>query len=268
MGHFSEATAVEATGPGVFTADLDPQWSVGTKLHGGYLLAVVARAAGQLADDHEHLQAISGSFPSAPEPGPAEIKIEVLARSRTLTQLRASLTQDGKPRVEALVTQSKLTDEGPWWSGLEPVGLPDEQDCVQLPPKAPGAGFDVPLLEVVEARLDPKALGFAAGQPGRTGAVASWQRMADGSDWDPLSLLVALDPVPPVSFELGAPGWAPTLQMSAFIRRLPASGPVRVNMFATDVGANRMDETAYAWDSKGRLVAQALQLAAPRVPKN
>jgi YD repeat-containing protein len=29
-----------------------------------------------------------------------------------------------------------------------------------------------------------------------------------------------------------------------------------------------MDETAFAWDSKGRLVAQATQFAAVRIPKS
>jgi Thioesterase-like superfamily len=82
-----------------------------------------------------------------------------------------------------------------------------------------------------------------------------------------LSLLVALDPVPPVTFDLGLSGWVPTLQMSVYVRRLPAPGPIKVRMHANDVSGERIDETAFAWDSKGRLVAQAMQFAAVRVPK-
>jgi acyl-Coa thioesterase superfamily protein/acyl-CoA thioesterase superfamily protein len=266
VGTFTEATAVKQTQPNTFDVLLDEQWSVGTKLHGGYLLAVVARAAGEVAT-HPHLTAISGAFPAAPVPGPATVQVELLKAGGSQTQLRARLTQNDQICLETLVTQGTLTDEDPWWSNTEPVELPDEQDCYRSPADVPGIAFRVPLLDVVESRLDPKALGFAAGKPAQRGSIAGWQRLADGSDWDPLSLLVALDPAPPVTFDLGIPGWVPTLQLSAHIRRLPAPGALRVNLHANDVTGNRMDETALAWDSKGRLVAQAMQFAAVRVPR-
>ncbi|MCE7006849.1 thioesterase family protein [Kibdelosporangium philippinense] len=266
MGSFKEATAVEKVGDGEFKADLDAQWSVGTKLHGGYLLAVLGRAAAELSE-HPHLTAISGSFPMAPDPGPATVHVEFLQASRTLTQLRARLSQNGKPCVEALITQGTLTDNDPWWTNFQAPEMLAEQDCVRFAGKPPGATFEVPILDVVEARIDPSTTGWAMGEPTRTGSISTWQRLADGSDWDPLSLLVALDPVPPVSFELGAPGWAPTLQMSAYIRRLPAPGSVQVQLNASDVTNNRMDEAAFAWDSSGRVVAQANQFAAVRVPR-
>jgi hypothetical protein len=265
MGNFKEATAIEAAGPGEFTISLDAQWSIGGKLHGGYLLAVVARAAAELAG-HPHLTAISAAFPAAPEPGLATLQVEVLSVSRSMTQLRSRLTQNGTVCVEALVTQGTLTEDDPWWSGLEQPTMPREQDCPRVPVEAPG--FNVALMEVVETRIDPAVLGFVVGQPSKQGTIATWQRLADGSDWDPLSLLVALDASPPVSFDLGVPGWAPTLQMSAYIRRLPAPGSIGVRMHANELGGNRMDEAAFAWDSSGRLVAQAIQYAGVRMPKD
>jgi hypothetical protein len=263
VGTFSEATAVEQAGPGTFKVVLDEQWSIGTKLHGGYLLAVVARAAGEVAT-HPHLTAISGAFPAAPVPGLAEVQVELLKAGGSQTQLRASLVQGGQVCLSALVTQGKLADEDSWWSNLDPVELPDEQDCPRSPSSVPG-GFTVPLLDVVETRLDPQAVGFAVGKPSQRGAIATWQRLADGTDWDPLSLLVALDPVPPITYDLGIAGWVPTLQMSAYIRRLPAPGSVKVNMHANDITGSRMDETAFAWDAKNGLVAQATQFAAVRI---
>ncbi|WP_158887394.1 thioesterase family protein [Amycolatopsis anabasis] len=272
MGTFQEATAVVprggAAGLHEFDATLDEQWAVGTKLHGGYLLAVLGRAAAQVTGaGHPHLTAVSGSFVQAPEPGPAVIAVEVLRAGRGSTQLRARLAQGNRSCAEALLTQGLLNHDDAWWSGLEPVQLPDEQECFRSPAEAPGAGFRVPLMDVVETRLDPGHLGFAVGKPAGKGEIAGWQRLANGDDWDPLSLLVALDPVPPVSYDLGIQGWAPTVQLSAYLRRLPAPGPVRVQMRANDVGGDRMDEVAYAWDSKDRLVAQATQLAAVRVPE-
>lgn len=44
MGHFQTATALTRRGSGtVFDAELDPQWTIGAKLHGGYLLALPPR---------------------------------------------------------------------------------------------------------------------------------------------------------------------------------------------------------------------------------
>ncbi|AEV85177.1 hypothetical protein ACWT_4157 [Actinoplanes sp. SE50] len=120
------------------------------------------------------------------------------------------------------------------------------------------------LLDVVDHRLDPSCLGFAVGQPSSTGQVSGWLRLSDGTDWDPWSLLVALDPSPPISLTLGIQGWAPTVSLTAYLRRLPAPGPLRMTMRAAEVTSGRMDETALLWDSKGALVAQATQLAAVR----
>jgi hypothetical protein len=268
MIDFLTATAVEPRGEdGGFDVELDAQWSVDTRLHGGYLLAVLGRAAGQTAPPaHPHLTSVSGTFLTPPDPGAAQVTVEILRAGREVTHLRARLTQEGTPRVEALISQGRLSEADAWWSGLEPVDLPAEADCFLVPRDAPGAGFPVPLMDAVESRLDPGAIGFAVGAPSRQGAIAGWQRLADGTAWDPLSLLVALDPVPPVSYDLGVPGWAPTLSLTAYIRRLPAPGPLRVRMTATEVTENRMDEVAHAWDAKGRLVAQATQFAAIRLP--
>ncbi|GLZ14133.1 hypothetical protein Acsp04_43680 [Actinomadura sp. NBRC 104425] len=250
-----------------FDADLDAQWSVGDKLHGGYVLAVMARAAARTASPaHPHPVAVSATFLRAPKPGPVVISVDVLREGRSVSQLHARMSQDGRPMVDALICQERLGDADPWWSAEPPAELPDRQDCVLVGKEPPGGGFPVPLMEVVEEHIDPGVLGFAAGEPSRRGLVQGWQRLADGTDWDPCSLLVALDMVPPASFDLALPGRAPTIQLTAYIRRLPAPGPVRVRMQATDVGGGRMDETVHVWDSKDRLVAQGSQLAAVRMP--
>ncbi|GAB3874443.1 thioesterase family protein [Kibdelosporangium lantanae] len=268
MGTFSAATAVTPVGPNTFDVELDGTWSIGTKLHGGYLLAVVARAAGELAE-HPHLTAISGAFPFAPEPGPARVEVELFNAGRSQSQLRASLVQDGKVCLAALVTQGVLTENDPTWTSVEPFAMPPEDECPRTPSTFTGVGdpFRIPLMDVVETRLAPENAGFAVGKPGRTGSLGTYHRLADGTDWDPLSLLVALDPVPPITFDLGVPGWVPTLQMSAYIRRLPAPGSVKVRMTGGDITGNRLDETALAWDGKDRLVAQAVQFAGVRMPR-
>ncbi|MFI6173711.1 thioesterase family protein [Nocardia sp. NPDC051052] len=265
MQTFAEATAVLPS-DNAFAADLDPQWAIGDKLHGGYLMAVLARAA-TACSEHSDLTAISASFLAPPAPGAARIAVEVLRAGRNSTQLRARLEQNGRPCIEALITLGLLEDSDPWWTTSTAPTVPAEHGCFHSPANPPGAPFPVPLLEVVEHRLDPSTLGFVAGRPSMAGRIAAWLRLADGSDWDSLSLLIALDPIPPASLTLGLPGWAPTTSFTGYLRRRPAPGPLRVIMQATDVTADRMHETAETWDSAGNLVAWATQLAAVRVPR-
>ena len=57
----------------------------------------------------------------------------------------------------------------------------------------------------------------------------------------------------------------PTLELTAYVRALPAPGPVRVLHKAQLIEGNRVDEACFVWDSRGRLVAQATQLAGIRL---
>lgn len=267
MGIFEKATAVTTVGDGVYDVDISEQWAVGIKPQGGYLLGIMARAAADMVTDtHPHLQSITSTFLRSPDIGPATVHVDVLRAGRGVSQVHASLVQNDAPCVDAVLVQGVLHDSDPWWSVATPAELPDESDCVRMPRRAPGAQFEVPLMDMVEHRLDPSGLGFTRGAPGGAGSVGGWIRLADGATWDPMSLLIALDSTPPAAFDLGLVGWAPTIQLSAYIRRLPAPGPVRVRTHATDIGDDRMDETTYAWDSKGRLVGQATQLTGVRIP--
>ncbi|WP_107655743.1 thioesterase family protein [Nocardia suismassiliense] len=263
MQTLTEATAVTPSGINAFAADLSPQWAVGDKLHGGYLMTVMARAA-EARSEHPHLTAISATFLAPPSPGAATVTVEVLRAGRTSTQLRARLEQNGRPCTEALITLGLLEDSAPWWTTSTTPAIPAEHECFHSPSNPPGAPFPVPLLDVVEHRLDPATLGFVVGEPSMQGRIATWLRLADGSDWDSFALPIALDPIPPASLTLGLPGWAPTISFTAYLRRHPAPGPLHVTMQATDVTSDRMHETAEIWDSKNNLVAFATQLAAVR----
>ncbi|GAA0551733.1 thioesterase family protein [Paractinoplanes ferrugineus] len=262
MKTFAEATAVHG-GDGVYQAELDPQWAIGDKLHGGYLMAILCRAvAGDAA--LAHLVAVTTTFLRPPKAGPATVRVELLRAGRTSGQFRARLEQDGTSCAEALVTQGELDESAAFWSSATTPEMTAEDDCVLLPSNPPGAQFPVHLLDVVEHRISPADLGFALGQPSQSGRIASWLRLADGADWDPLSMLVALDPAPPISLTLGITGWAPTITLTAYLRRLPAPGPLRVTMHSTEILGGRMDEVVFVWDAKDNLVAQATQLAGVR----
>ena len=78
MSAFNKATAVQPReGGGVYDVDLDLGWSIGGKPNGGYLLAILARAATE-AVDRPHPLAVSGHFLRPPDGGAAEVRVETV----------------------------------------------------------------------------------------------------------------------------------------------------------------------------------------------
>ena len=120
-------------------------------------------------------------------------------------------------------------------------------------------------MEQIEVRLEPAASGFTNGQPSGTGELRGWLTLPRGEDFGPASLLFAVDAYPPATFDIEFAGWVPTLSMTAFVRALPAPGPVRVLQRAHLIDGQRVDESCFIWDSAGRLVAQGMQLAGIRL---
>ena len=78
-------------------------------------------------------------------------------------------------------------------------------------------------------------------------------------------LLLALDAMPPVAFDLGLLGWTPTLELTAHIRARPAPGWLRVALSTDNLSGGFLEEDAVIWDSTDRLVAQSRQLCGVRM---
>ncbi|GAB1640874.1 thioesterase family protein [Krasilnikovia sp. MM14-A1259] len=268
MAGFVEATQVAARTDGTtFDVELDPRWTIGDKPNGGYLLAVLARAAtaAEAGAPHPHPLAASATYLAAPTVGPAVVEVTPLRTGRSASQMRARLVQGGQVCVEALFTLGKLDPEAaPRWADSPAVELPPEEDCALIPVEPPGAGVKVNLMEEVEQRLDPAVLGFAFGMPSERAELRGWLRFADGTPADPIALLFVADSFPPATLPIGSVGWVPTLELTVYVRAVPAPGPLRVRQIARLVEDGLVDEVCEVWDSRGRLVAQATQLAKVR----
>jgi acyl-coenzyme A thioesterase PaaI-like protein len=264
---FATASAVAPAGEdGTYAVRLDPGWTVGGKLNGGYLLATMGRAAADVAP-HPHVLAASAHFLSAPEHGPARVDTTVLRTGRRATQVRARLAQEERVHAEALLTLGRLAgDAVPTFSDAPPAATPPLEDCPRVPSDPPGGPASrVALFDEVEVRLDPDTLGFAGGQPGGVNELRGWLRFADGHEADPLTLLFVLDAFPPATLDLGSSGWVPTLELTTYVRAVPAPGPLRVRQRARHVEDGLVDELCEVWDVRDRLVAHATQLAAVRM---
>lgn len=261
---FSDLTQLSAVGNGRYAATVDPAWTIGGKPNGGYLLAKLARAAVDVVP-HEHVLAASAHYLHSPDPGPVDITAEVLRVGRSASQVRSRLSQDGNPCIESLTLVGTLdTDAEPFWAdGLPQPDIPPFEECFRLPSAGP-TGVHVAIMDEVDLRLDPATLGFGVGEPSGKGELRGWLSLP-GEDFDPVSLLYAVDAFPPATFDVKLSGWVPTLELSAYVRALPAPGPVRVLHKAGLIEGGHVDEACFVWDSRGRLVAQATQLAGIRV---
>jgi hypothetical protein len=268
---FDRGIALEPHGsePGRYDGHLDAGWQVGAGINGGLLLAVLGNALRQtfLDEDHPDPISISAYYLSASRAGATRVQTEVVRRGRSMSTAQASMFQpdvDGSDveRVRALATYGDL-DALPSdvHTTATPPELPDPETCLGTELAPADFKANAPLLDRFDLRLDPDTVGWALGQPSGRGRIQGWLRLADGREPDPLSLLLALDALPPVTFDLGLRGWTPTLELTAHVRARPAAGWLRVVHATRNYAGGLLEEDAEVWDSTGRLVAQSRQLA-------
>lgn len=265
---WSAVAAVVAEGDGRFGATVSPEWTIGGKPNGGYLLAMLGRTAVAVGA-HPHVIAASAHYVRSPDPGAVAIETELLRAGRSASQVRARMSQDGHTCVEALVTTSALDAAAvPYWAdGLPVPGETAFEDGVRITSPGPG-GTPVALLDQVQIRLDPDSLGFRSGAPRGRGELRGWLALPEEEQFDSTSLLFAVDAFPPATFDVELAGWVPTLELTVYVRALPAPGPVRVLQRAQLIEGQRVDESCFVWDHRGRLVAQGTQLAGIRLGGN
>ena len=63
------------------------------------------------------------------------------------------------------------------------------------------------------------------------------------------------DALPPATFDLGLPGWAPTIELTVHLRARPVPGWLRVSHATRNLAGGYFEEDAEIWDESGRLVA-------------
>jgi acyl-CoA thioesterase len=273
VSEFARATAVSRTSDGRYAATVADGWGVGGAANGGYLLAIAVRAG--LAElPHSHPVAVSGHFLRPPADGPASVEVEPLRAGRTVSSGRVRLVEPAGAVLDVLLSASDLgaDSEAQEWSRAPTPSMPPPDECARGNPTLPG-GVRVGLLDHVDARLDPATAhqmrepaepieyrGWVR-EPAEPVEYRGWVRLVDGTDPDPLVALLAADALPPTTFRLGIFGWAPTVELTFLLRGLPTPGWLAVRTRTERVAGGWFDENAEVWDSGGKLVGQARQLA-------
>ena len=195
---------------------------------------------------------------------------EVLRRGKTLSMAAARLSQPDEAggdveRLRVLATYGDLDDlTDDVRTSATPPRLPGPDDCVRADQAPPASLERSPIIRSLDLRLDPATIGWAVGQPSGEGRISGWLRMPDGRQPDPLLLMLAVDSLPPATFDLGVFGWVPTIELTVHIRARPVPGWLRVSHATRNFAGGFVEEDAEVWDENDRLVAQSRQLA--RVP--
>jgi hypothetical protein len=263
---FDRATGVTASADGTYAADLGAGWVVGGGVNGGYLLATLGRARGQTVPGKPDPVAISAYYLAASTPGPATVTTRVLRDGGSVATLAADVSQGDSHRITALAAYgdlSGLTDDVA--TTASPPDLPPLEQCVGFGDAPPEFRDQAPpLMSRFDMRFDVASAGWAVGTPSGRGLIQCWFRLPDREP-DPLSLLLAVDAMPPATFDLGMYGWAPTLELTAHLRARPAPGWLRLRHATRNVAGGMFEEDCEVWDSADRLVAQSRQLA--RTPR-
>ncbi|MEW2289069.1 thioesterase family protein [Streptomyces sp. NPDC047841] len=267
---FDRDTAVTRRGPGVYDTGLSAGWTILGAVNGGYLLAVLGRA---LADALPHPDpfSVTAHYLTASRPGPAVVRTTTVRTGRTLSTGQASLFQydeEGNEveRIRVLASYGDLAalPDDVRTTATSPAMPPLEQCFGSEDGPSPVEGGSA-IADRLMLKLDPATLGWALGTPSGRGEMRAWFGLADGRDADPLSLLLAVDALPPTAFELGLKGWVPTVELTVHVRHRPAPGPLRVSITTRNLAGGFLEEDAEVWDSADRLVAQSRQLARVRL---
>ena len=267
-------------------------------VNGGVLIATVLRAVLDCSP-LPHPVATSAHFLRIAKLAPAEIHVTWLKTGRTAATARATLIQDGQAVLETTVTTGTVPVSRPvaalaagnghaaaagpegaagegavgpgagaarggelHWTDAPPV-LPSIDECVELGPWRGTVAPDGTAGYAAQIRMlfDPAVTGWVRDQPSGRPEMRGYFGLREDREPDALLLALAVDGLPPVVFGLGATGWAPTVELTMYMRMVPAPGPLRVAARCRHVSGGWFDEEAEVWDSAGNLVAQSRQIA-------
>lgn len=247
-----------------FAGELNAHWTIGPKVHGGAMLALCANAARTAFGDGREPVAVSANFLWAPDPGPMWLRTRLRKRGRRVNVVDVELGQGDRTAVHAAITLGAPEDTS---AGREPLLSVNPVVALMTPEPPPGLqpiGPGHPMADIVHLAhgcdIRPALTSLAPRSDGGPPVIEMWVRPKDERP-DVLFALLCGDASAPVTMAVNRPGWAPTVQLTAYLRAVPADGWLRVICTTTEIGQDWFDEDHTVVDSRGRIVVQTRQLA-------
>jgi acyl-CoA thioesterase len=253
----SDDTQLTPTGEGRWRAEVSPDWGVVRGPFGGYVSALLARAAQSAG---RPLRTLSVHFLDAPAAGPAEVVAVVEREGRSSTALSLRLEQEGRPMALALAGCAVWRDGEPEWAEATAPDAPPPEACDPVPWVKGAPGF--------HQQLDIRWVrGGAPGMPSERARNLAWLRLREGGPLDELAVTALSDGWMPAALsKLGRFAIVPTFDLTIHFRApLPAPGEWLLGDYRSSFSAGgAWEEDGELWAQDGTLVAQSRQLAMMR----
>lgn len=272
---FTEAMALVRTDGGdgsddgdvaSFAGALNEHWTIGPKVHGGAMLALCANAArtavaGDGTAPKIQPVAVSASYLWAPDPGTMRLVTRIRKRGRRVSLVDVELNQGERTAVRAVVTLSEPEHQAPPLLSFNPVvPLMTPEPPPGLEPIGPGHPMEHIVHLAHGCDIRPALTTLGPRSDGGPPVIEMWVR-PKGAAPDVLFALLCGDVSAPVTYAVNRMGWAPTVQLTAYLRAMPADGWLRVICSCVQIGQDWFDEDHTVVDCEGRIVVQTRQLA-------
>jgi len=282
---FTDAMKLRPLAEGAYAGELNKTWTIGPKLHGGAMLALCAAAAREAHGGGVQPISVSANYLSAPNPGEMRLETLVRKRGRRVSVVDVELVgsdrvgdersreeqktgdersrEEQKKAVHAVVTLGEPEHLAPPLLSSNPVvSLMAPEPPPDVAPIGPGHPMygTVNYWQSVDIRPLMSTVPDGPSLDGRPPVIQIWARPKNAAP-DILFALMCGDVSMPVAFAVGRRGWAPTVQLTAYLRGLPADGWLRVLATTTQIGQDWFDEDHLVVDCEGRIIVQTRQLA-------
>jgi acyl-CoA thioesterase len=255
---FDRATAVRATGDGVYEAAVDERWNVMRGPHGGYIAAMLLRALTDAVGDEARVpRSLTVYYPAAPKHGPVTIRCQVERAGRSMTTVSARLEQDGKAAALAVAAFSA---EWPRTVEFDDTQRPEVPEPEAIEPLDRG-GRVPPFTRYFDFRPAVGERWFSGAERALSGG---WMRLNDDHALDGPLVAALADAWPPAIFPVATDFVAaPTIELTVHFRAaLPVAGDWVLGLFESKVGRDGFfEEDGTLWTRSGDLIAQSRQLA-------
>jgi acyl-CoA thioesterase len=258
---FDRDTALEHTSDGGFRTRLDRGWWISRGPNGGYIAAILLRAAVQAVADGERApRSLSVHYTAPPAEGEARLQARVERSGRSLSTVSVRMTQGSRLLALALAALSKPFG-GPELDETRMPEVPPPETCEPLVPE--------PRVVPIRARYDCRNVFGSPSGPG--GLAGGWIRTAEPRVADALLVAAFTDAWYPSVYSWSPERMrgrgTPTVDLTIHLRAsLPAPG-ARADDFYLALFRTRLlrdgflEEEGEIWSRNGQLLAQSRQLA-------
>jgi len=265
---FDRDTALEPLEDASFRVRIDRGWWILRGPNGGYLAAILAKAAAaRVGDERRPLRSLTVHFLRPPQEGEAEVEAVIERSGRTVTAVSVRLVQGGK--VQAIATAAHAVPRE--MAGFVHAEMPNVPPPSECKPRVRPSTPDGPTLhERYDQRFAIGPTPFSDEPRTREARSGGWIRLNQPRPWDAAEIAAISDAWPPAVFASSDmpknTGGVPTVDLTvhllnpAAVTALAPEAFVLVDFRTRAVQGGYLEEDGEIWSEEGVLLAQARQV--------